>query len=133
MEVKTSSIEAKAANDELDKVTSIACTRLALLKDLKLRFSETTDVLLDECHQREALERMRTIQLKIKRERQVGRRGFYGKWTVCIVLLMCEILVNGTPQSAVPANIQTVSAALIGNAACELPYVEFVLKFQVVL
>ena len=71
--------EVKAANDKLDKVTSIACTRLALLNILKLRFSETTDMILDECRQREALERMRTIQLDIKRERKVGRRGGYGK------------------------------------------------------
>ena len=35
--VKASGREAKSANDKLDKVTSIAHTRLALLKDLKLR------------------------------------------------------------------------------------------------
>ena len=76
------------ANDKLDKVTSIACTRLSLLKDINIRLSETTVMLLDECHQREALERMRTIHLEINRERQVGRRGASGKWTVCIVLLI---------------------------------------------
>ena len=36
MTVKASGKEAKAANDNLDKLTSIACTRLALLNDLKL-------------------------------------------------------------------------------------------------
>ena len=67
MAVKALDREEKAANDKLDKVTSIACTQIALLKDLKLRLAETTDMLLDECHQREALERMRTIHLEIKR------------------------------------------------------------------
>ena len=62
-------------------------------------------MIFDECHQREALERMRTIQLDIKRERQVGRLGGSGKWKVCIVLLVFEILVNGTPPSAVTSNI----------------------------
>ena len=36
--VKASGREAKVANDKLDKVTSIAFTRLALLNYLKLRF-----------------------------------------------------------------------------------------------
>ena len=128
MAVKLSGREAKSANDKLDKVTSIACTRILLLKDLKLRLAETTDMLLYECHQQETLEHMRTIHMEINRERQVGRRGGSGKWTLHIFLLICETLVNGKPLSAVPTNIQTVSAALTGTAACELPYVEFVRK-----
>ena len=59
--------------------------------------------------------------LLIKRERQVGRLGVSRNWTVHIVLFTCEILVNGTPPSAVPTNILTVSAALTGTEACELP------------
>ena len=88
MAVKASVREAKLSNDKLDKLTSVACTQLALLKDLNLRLSESTDMLFDECHKREALERMCTIQMEINRERQVGRRGASGKWTVCIVLLI---------------------------------------------
>ena len=76
---------------------------------------------------------MRTIQLEIKRERQVGRRGGFGKWLVRIVLLIFHLLVNGTPPSVVPANIQTVSVALTGTADCELPSVDFVRKCQLVL
>ena len=63
----------------------------------------------------------------------MGRRGVSGKWSVRIVLLICELLFNGTPQSAVPSKIQTVSAALNGTAACELPYVDFFCKLRVVL
>ena len=98
------------------------------MKDLKLRLDENTDMLLDECHQREALERMRTIHTEIKRERQVARRDVSGKWTVRIVLLIYELLVNGTPPSAVPINIQTVSAALTSTAAYELSSVYFFRK-----
>ena len=79
MAVKVSGREAKASNDKSDKVTSIACTRLELLKYLTLISDETTDMILDECHQMEALERMRNIQMDIKRERKVGRRGGSGK------------------------------------------------------
>ena len=105
MAVKALGREANAANDKLDEVTSIACTRLELLKDLKIILAETTDMILGDCHQREALERMRTIHMEIKRERQVGKRGGSEKWPVRIVLLICELLFNGTPPSAVPANI----------------------------
>ena len=97
MALKASSREAEAANGKLDEITSIACTQLGLLKDIKLRLSETTDMLLYECHHREALERMHIIQLDIKRERQAGRRGGSGKWTVSFVPLICENVVNGTP------------------------------------
>ena len=90
-------------------------------------------MILDDCHHREALKRMRTIHLDIKRERQVGRRGGFGKWPVFIFLLICELLVNGTPPSDIPSNTQTVSMALTGTSACELPYVDFVCKCQVVL
>ena len=90
-------------------------------------------MLLDECHQWEALECMCKIQLEIKIERQVGRRGVSGKWFVLIVLFICELLANGIPPSAVPANIQTVFAQLTGTAACELPYVDLDWKFRVVL
>ena len=78
MAVKALGREAKAAKNKLDKVTSIACTRLSLLKDLKLRLAETTDMRFYECHQWEAIERMRTIQLDIKRKR--------GKWVGVVVL-----------------------------------------------
>ena len=90
-------------------------------------------MLLDECHQREALERMLTIQMGINRERKVGRRGGSGKWTVSIVLFICEHLVNGTPPSAVPVNIQRVSAALTGTADCEIPSLGFFCRCRVVL
>ena len=50
-----------------------------------------------------------------------------------IVLLICEMLVNGTHPSAVPANIQTSCAAFTGVEADELPSVNFVCECRVVL
>ena len=73
MAAKPSGREAEAANDKLDKITYAASTRLVLLKDINIRLSETTVMILDECHQREALERMRTIHLEIiERGKWVG-------------------------------------------------------------
>ena len=50
-----------------------------------------------------------------------------------IVLLICEMLVNGTHFFAIPANIQTSCVAFTGVEADELPSVNFVRECQIVL
>ena len=50
-----------------------------------------------------------------------------------IVLLICDILVNGMPPSTVPDNIQTISAAMIGQEVTELPCINFVRQCCVVV
>ena len=115
------------------RLETVAKNRLSMLKALKSQLHEAKDMLADESHQREALERMQTIKLEIKRQRSVGRRGGSGKWPVHVVLLICELLVNGTPPSAIPANIQTTSAAFTGAEATELPSINFVRQCRTVL
>ena len=97
--------EVKSQQTKLDNTKALALKRIALLKSLKLNLDEAQDKLAEESHQCEALEKMRTIQLDIKRERPVGRPGSAKRWSVHIVLLICELLVNGTHPSAVPVNI----------------------------
>ena len=63
----------------------------------------------------------------------MDRRGGSVKWSVSIVLLIFDLLVNGTLPSDVPANIQTLSGAFTGTSSCEIPSVDFVRKCQVVL
>ena len=48
-------------------------------------------------------------------------------------MLICELLVNGTPPSAVPVDIQITCAALTGIEAKELPTENFVRECRVVL
>ena len=50
-----------------------------------------------------------------------------------IVMLICELLINSTPSSAVPANIQTASAAFTGAEASALPSLRFVRQCRTVL
>ena len=69
---------------------------------------------------------MQKLQLEINREQPVGRQGGSSKWPVHILLLICELLVNGTPTSAMPAIIQTMSAAMIGQEVTQLPCINFV-------
>ena len=132
-QTKLAKKEVKSVMTYKGKLESIASRRLSTLKDLKSKLSEAKNMLADESHEREALERMQTIKLEIKRQRSVGRRGGSAKWPVHIVLLICELLVNGTPPSAVPATIQTTSAAFTGAETTELPSVRFVRQCRTVL
>ena len=70
--------------------------------------------LAEESHERASLEKLRQIQEQIKREHQVGRKGGAARWPVHIVLLVCELLVDDVPPSAVPAISQTTSSTLLG-------------------
>ena len=76
---------------------------------------------------------MRTNHIEIKNERPVGRQGGVNRWSVHIVVLICEMLVNGTHPSAVPDNIQMSCAAFTGVEADELPSVNFVHECRIVL
>ena len=98
--------DAASHRTKLDKNNTVAVKRLDLLKSLKTSLNATKDELADGSHARPALERMRTIQIEIKKERPVGRLGGSKRWLVHIVLLICKILVNGTHPTAMPAKIQ---------------------------
>ena len=71
--------------------------------------------------------------MAIRRERTVGRHVDSSKWPVHIVLLICELLVNGTTPYSVAANIQTLSATMTGREVNEFPCINFVWKFRVVV
>ena len=125
--------EANSALSAKSKLATVASKRLDLLKDLKQQLRNAKDDLADESHKRASLERLQQIQVQIKRERPVGRKGGAARWPVHIVLLICELLVDGVPPSAVPATLQTTSSALLGVEAEELPTVGFVRNCRIVL
>ena len=112
---KEAKYAAKVAMRGKLKSDSAAEKRLHLLTALKVKLVEARDNLADKSHQRSGLEKMQKLQLEIKRELPVGRKGGSSKWPVHIVLLICDILVNGMPPSSVPANIQTMSDAMTGK------------------
>ena len=55
-----------------------------------------------------------------------SKRGGARRWPIWTVQLICELLVNGTPPTAIPANIQTMYMALYGESPAELPSVSYV-------
>ena len=108
----------RTANDAVQKTSELSFIMsniLQILKDLKLLIGELKEELADGSQLLENLQRMSTFHLQINREKTIGRQGRYLRYPVHIVMLICEILVNRTPPSAIPANIQTISAAITGS------------------
>ena len=106
---------------------------------MKVKVARLKDELVDESNSRysaeelqQKLESMQQIRRVIKRENRVGRGGAK-RWPVHVVLLICELLVNGSPPSAVPKIMQTHSAYFTGAEAEELPTVGFVQKTRTVV
>ena len=91
-----------------------------MLKELKLKLDEAKDDLADESYCSETLAIIHTIETQIKKEHKVGRRGGSRTWPVHIVLLICELLVSGTPPSAVPLVIQTTQYTMSGDNKAEV-------------
>jgi hypothetical protein len=67
--------DATTAKKNIKGVEAVSSKRLDLLKDLRLRLRDVKDELIDKSKQRHALEHRQTIQLQIKKERPIGRRG----------------------------------------------------------
>ena len=65
---------------------------------------------------------------------KIGRRGGSRTWPIDVVLVICEMLVNGTPPSAIPAaNIQTMCARMYCSEANKLPSLNYVRQCRVIL
>ena len=115
------------------KPDSLVERQLHLLTDIKVKLAEVRDNLDDETHHRVGLKKMQKIQVAIKRERTVGQHGGSSKWPVHIVLLICKLLVNSMPPYAVDAYITTMSATTTGREVNELPCINFVRKYCIVV
>ena len=77
---------------------------------------------------------MKSEKLNLKREFWTGRKGPGGaKWPLWVVEVCCELLVNGTPPSAVPANIATLYETLYGAEVVKYPSVAFVRQCRVLI
>ena len=124
---------AKDAVWKASKSSVIMPNRLQGLKDLKFLVGELKEVLADESHLRETLQIMSTIRLQINCEITIGRRGGSLRWPVHIIMLICYLLVNLTPPSDIPANIQNISSDLTGSVVNYLPSLVYVRKCRVVV
>jgi hypothetical protein len=60
-------------------------------------------------------------------------KGGSNCWPTWVVLMICELLINGTEPATVPINIQTIYETLYNEEPVELPSVNFVRKCRVVV
>ena len=80
-----------------------------------------------------SVENQREMKKEWEDEQATSRRGGARRWPVWVVQLICELLVNGTPPSAIPGNIQTMYETLYGKKPDELPCVNFVRECRVIV
>ena len=107
--------------------------RIKRLKDFKFLVGELKEEISDKPYPQESLQIMSTIRFQINIERIIERQGGSLQWKVHIVMLICELLMNGNPPSTIPSNIQKMSATLNGSEVNELPPLDYVRKFHVVV
>ena len=133
-EVEQHKLDSKKASKEAKESSKLAATRLEKFRALKEKVGEMRDELAEASQLSNNLgDAIASARLEIKRERAVGRRGGSASWPVKVVLLICELLVNGTPPSAVPSNLQTFA----GHCGAEMdgppPSIDFVRKCRVIV
>jgi hypothetical protein len=66
------------------------------------------------------IQEFNTSKLNLKREVKLGRRGG-ACWPLWVTEVCCELLVNGSPPSAIPSSIGTLTATLYGEEPKKLP------------
>jgi DNA polymerase III alpha subunit (gram-positive type) len=75
----------------------------------------------------------KTMKKEWRNAEHARHNGGKRNWPVWVVQLICELLVNGTPPSAIPANILTMYETLYGETTKDLPSVSFVRSCRVVV
>ena len=136
-ELTSEKSEVKKAKKSKQQLQALAEKRLAQVRDESERANNLHDELaavLEAKAKQQAtfeeyksvVESMKSEKLNLKREFWTGRKGPGGaKWPLWVVEVCCELLVNGTPPSAVPANIATLYETLYGAEVVEYPSVAF--------
>jgi hypothetical protein len=76
------------------------------------------------------LDSMKGNKKQLKKTRGVGRKGALS-WEVWVVQVCCELLVNGTPPSAIPFSIGTLYETLYDNEPDEFPSINFVRQCRI--
>jgi hypothetical protein len=78
------------------------------------------------------IQEFNTSKLNLKREVKLGRRGG-ACWPLWVTEVCCELLVNGSPPSAIPSSIGTLTATLYGEEPKKLPSLNYVRQCRVLV
>ena len=129
--------DAKAARKSFEKQKSIAEKRQRKFEEERSVKNELKDelarVLKVKQSQQKLMEKydlmiqeMKKDSRQLKRQKPHGRKGGGVQWPLWVVQVCCELLVTGTPPSAIPSNIGILYDMLSGEKADDLPSVNFV-------
>jgi hypothetical protein len=120
------------ASKRLDKLKS-ANETIGTLKDeltLALKSNTSQQEVLDEY--KLMVEELKSTKCNLHRVRVSGRGG--GRmWPLWVTEVCCDLLIHGTPPSAIPSNIGTLFVTLTGEEPKELPSVNYVRQCRVLI
>jgi hypothetical protein len=136
--------DVRVLKKRLSNIETTSTKRLEREKILKADHNKLKDYCMDQQSTIEALEShlsdleaqlntQTNLSSLVKKERPVGRRGGSDSWPPKVVQLICELLVNGTPPSAIPATIASISAMQNGTVPDNLPSLSFIRQCRVVV
>ena len=83
-------------------------------------------------HYKSMIDAFKSSKLNLKREVKLGHRGG-ACWPLWVTEVCCELLVNGSPPSAIPSSIGTMTSTLYGEEPKKLPLLNFVRQCRVLL
>ena len=95
-----------------------------------LKIQESQQILLD--NYKTMIKGFKSSTLSLKQEVKVGRRGG-ARWPLWVTEVCCELLVNGSPPSAIPSSIGTLTATLYGEEPKKLPSLNYVRQCRVLI
>jgi hypothetical protein len=88
-----------------------------------LKIQESQQILLDDY--KTMIEGFKSLKLSLKQKVKVGQRGG-ARWLLWVTEVCCELLVNGSPSSAIQSSIGTLTATLYGKEPKKLPLLNYV-------
>jgi hypothetical protein len=142
-EVKNANSAKRTAIKLYDKSKVAANRRLVQLRHEKEQKNELKDELTRVLRTLEAqeaqlneyksmVETLKSSKRNLSRESTAGRRG--GKrWPLWVTEVCCELLVNGSPPSAIPSSIGTLFESLYGEEPRKIPSLNYVRQCRVLV
>ena len=127
---KVAKNDTRKANKRIKKLSCAATSRLAKWRAERDARRETEDELARIAQEsktnNEVLERYKAaveasegkkkqMKKEWKNDEAASRKGGGRSWPVPVVQMICELLVNGTPPTAIPGNIRTMYETLYGE------------------
>jgi FtsZ-binding cell division protein ZapB len=142
-EVKNANSAKRTAIKLYDKSKEAATRRLGQLRQEKEQKNELKDELTRVLRTLEAqeaqlnayksmVETLKSSKRNLSREVTASRRGG-ARWPLWVTEVCCELLVDGSPPSAIPSSIGTLFASLYGEEPRKIPSLNYVRQCRVLV